>query len=310
MKGYDEVALLSRSFSKMIEALRDADSLEARLKSTLSQNAILVSASSEDLSEASEEMRIRAKETTHQAETIASISNQTQENIQAAAEAVQGLSTTVDHISQRLLEARQGTEKAMNMSRTMNEMIGHLDQSSMRIGNIIKVISTIAEQTNLLALNATIEAARAGEAGKGFSVVANEVKQLAKSTADATGEIRQQIKTIQGNTVEVVGAIKDITETIEQNNIISSSISGTMEEQSTTAKEISLNMDEAANRTDTLVTAIDHILKSAIDNAKGVDNIDASSKQFSLMADRFLSLSSGEVEPSDTGLGDGDVELF
>jgi len=64
-----------------------------------------------------------------------------------------------------------------------------------------------SEQVNLLALNATIEAVRAGEAGKGFAVVANEIKDLARQTAEATGKIKQRVETIRTSTSGTSGDI-------------------------------------------------------------------------------------------------------
>jgi len=124
--------------------------------------------------------------------------------------------------------------------------VRQLAESSGKISEVTKVITSIAEQTNLLALNATIEAARAGDAGKGFAVVANEVKELAKETAKATENIEGIIASIQADTENAVGAISEIGGTIDQINSIQTTISHAIEEQIGSTSEISRSVQSAA----------------------------------------------------------------
>ena len=94
-------------------------------------------------------------------------------------------------VVQRTVEVMQSIAGELNRAA---DGISAVSQQSEMISSIVQTIRGIAEQTNLLALNAAIEAARAGEQGRGFAVVADEVRNLAARTSQATVEIVEVVR--------------------------------------------------------------------------------------------------------------------
>jgi uncharacterized phage infection (PIP) family protein YhgE len=142
----------------------------------------------------------------------------------------------------------------------------------------------------LLALNATVGAARAGEVGAGFAVVANEVKELAKQTAQATEEISQKIEAIQTDAKSAVEAIANISGVINKVNEISMSIATAVEEQSATTTEMSQNTVQAAHGAEDVAHNIAGVAQAAEDTAKGASQSQKASKELSRMSGRLREL--------------------
>jgi hypothetical protein len=185
------------------------------------------------------------------------------ENLQSLATGAGEMTLTIQNIATNTSEAAKVAGSAVGIVQDANATVARLGHSSAEIGEVIKIITSIAQETNLLALNATIEAARAGEAGKGFAVVANEVKELAKQTAKATGDISRKIEAIQEDTEGAVAAIGRVSGIINQINDISATIASAVEEQSATTNQMTRNTNEAASGAGNISSNIEGVAKSA-----------------------------------------------
>ncbi len=152
--------------------------------------------------------------------------------------AIEEMNATISEIAKNTQNASDISIKASKEAEMANRVMTEMQKTSNEIGKIVKLINDIADQTNMLALNATIEAASAGDAGKGFAVVANEVKSLAKQTAEATANIATQIDDVQKSVKNSTASLANITGIIDKLNEINTVIASSIEEQNITTREI------------------------------------------------------------------------
>ena len=198
------------------------------------------------MSERANTVAAAAEEASSNTMSIAASMEQSNSNLSAVASATEEMSATVGDISANTGRARAISEQATGQVQTITEQMQRLGQAAQQIGLVTETITNISAQTNLLALNATIEAARAGAAGKGFAVVANEIKELAKQTAEATEDIKARIAGIQSSTGSAISDIGQITAVIKDVGGIVTSIAAAIEEQATVTRDVAGNIAQAS----------------------------------------------------------------
>ncbi|MBN8526881.1 MAG: methyl-accepting chemotaxis protein, partial [Planctomycetes bacterium] len=133
-------------------------------------------------------------------------------------------------------------ELAATAAATMAEF----DAASGRVAEAVELIGRIAKQVNLLALNATIESARAGEHGRGFTVVAGEVKALARRTGETAEDIARRIATMRDASEKSAREVAAIRDLMREAAALVREVGQAVEQQAATTREMSSAIGKAA----------------------------------------------------------------
>lgn len=249
----DEIGVLANSLNLMAGNLRamisdinggveNVDKASSHLAALANQ----LSSGTEDTAVRSNQVAAAAEEMSANQNSVAAAMEEASVNVNVVADSVEEMQSTINNIADNSSRAKDITTQAVDQSDSASRRVNDLGKAADEITKVTEVITEISEQTNLLALNATIEAARAGEAGKGFAVVANEIKDLAKQTAEATQDIKIKIADIQNATGITVDEINQISAVIADVDKIVATIATAVEEQTSTTKEIAENINQAS----------------------------------------------------------------
>jgi methyl-accepting chemotaxis protein len=178
----------------------------------------------------------------------------------------------------------------------MTEAIDKIKNSASETAKIIKTIDEIAFQTNLLALNAAVEAARAGEAGKGFAVVAEEVRNLARRSAEAAKNTADLIEGSQKNAEAGVAVTAEVAKNLVGIKDNAGKVATLIAEIAAASKEQSQGIDQV----NTAVSEMDKIVQknaaNAEESASASEELTSQAQELSAMVDQLVGIVGGAGE--------------
>lgn len=241
--------------------------------------AAQISASAQQLASGASESSSSLEETSASLEEMSSI---TRQNADSAREA-NGIAR----------QARESAEKGGNAMERMAAAIHQIKVSSDDTAKIVKTIDEIAFQTNLLALNAAVEAARAGDAGKGFAVVAEEVRNLARRSAEAAKSTTALIEQSQQNSANGVQVASEVDAQLKEIVIHSKKVTELIANVSAASEEQAKGVDQVNQALSQLNATTQSNAATAEESSAASETLEAQSTELHSLVGQLQTLVSG-----------------
>ena len=213
--------------------------------------------------------------------------------------------------------ASENHEGLDESARRLQELAGDVRESATateslatatdQVTEFVTLVQKIARQSKLLALNAAMEAARAGEQGAGFAVVANEVRRLAATAAEAAEHTNALMQDVLGNmarardtsarSLAAVEAVQTATEhgrssftQVERAVVEAEGWTTAMAESasagSALAVEITERLDSLAAGTQVFASAMQDVAAASEEQSASTEEIAAAAAHLTQAADR------------------------
>jgi len=271
------------SAESLLKKLKDASNMVMRSSVNLSNSVENILYSNTDISKNVENIAEGAKDNLIATKESTSIVDEMSKSLQQVAQVFTEVSELAINSTIQANDGKNNIDETINEMLSINSAVSDvvtrmktLENYSIRIGEIVKLISEISNQTNLLALNAAIEAARAGNQGKGFSVVADEVRKLAEQSSMSSENIKSLILSTQQEIDATLKMMDKVVTTVQSGLKIASksgevfnqihktvdSVSNKIEDVSAATEETAVGTYEICER----MTKMSNIAKSSATN--------------------------------------------
>nr|WP_128826789.1 methyl-accepting chemotaxis protein [Vibrio rotiferianus] len=297
----DEYGDVARELEKTRRQLHDVIQMQINASDEL---ATLTEVMTLSMSETKES----AQEEFNEIDQLATAMSEMSSTVQTVADHAQTASSLTEQASTQAVTGQQFLQNTMSkMSELSSDIassasaVNQVEERVDAIGSVVGTIQGISEQTNLLALNAAIEAARAGEAGRGFAVVADEVRNLAQRTQQATVEIQEMITQLQASATSAVELMeKSVVEAAEGVELVSNAgseldgivgqvtqindmnfqIATASGQQSSVAEEMSQNLTNVRELVEASVVVVTELLETSEMMQGNAEELDKKIKSF------------------------------
>ena len=288
----NEIGDLARSFNTLTEhllgviknvseAVKGINSYAGQVSVSVEQQATVSSeqsASVAQITSTMEELSTSSTQIAEHSKSVVDIATRTWENTKKGAAAVDTVITKMNEI--------HGDNQ-----NSIREIV-ELGRKSKEISKVMEIINTIADQTKLIAFNAALEASSAGESGKRFGVVAVEIRRLADSVMESTGEIEAKISEIQEAINRLVIASekgsKGIQEGMAHSNQTASMLMEIVDDAQSTqeaAKQISLSTQQQKTASNQVVGALREIVAGSSQTSDAIRKISSVSSRLTALSD-------------------------